>query len=232
MDYPKSVEGNGLVGGKFVDENPATGQIGSLIPAVWGNSVTDEILNVIRAGGLTPSETQVNQLLQAIQQLAAIGSPTGMIAFIHSTDVPDGWLLCNGAAVSRTTYANLFAKIGVKYGSGNGSTTFNLPNLDGRVLQGTTNTGNVGTYLEASLPNITGGFHDNRSDTLWPNAGAPNAFWSSGDTEESYDLYEIAYDTRTDNANVITFDASRNSSVYNGTTMQPKALSVLPCIRY
>lgn len=81
-------------------------------------------------------------------------------------------------------------------------------------------------------PNITGGFHDNRSDTLWPNAGAPNAFWSSGGTEESYDLYEIAYDTRTDNANVITFDASRNSSVYNGTTMQPKALSVLPCIRY
>jgi len=81
-------------------------------------------------------------------------------------------------------------------------------------------------------PNITGGFRDNRSDTLWPTAGTPNAFWSSGRTEESYDLYQIAYDTRTGNANVITFDASRNSSIYDGTTMQPKALTVLPCIRY
>ncbi|WP_205051021.1 hypothetical protein, partial [Parasutterella secunda] len=81
-------------------------------------------------------------------------------------------------------------------------------------------------------PNITGGFRDNRSDALWPTPGSPNAFWSSGKTEESYDLYQIAYDTRTGNANVITFDASRNSSIYNGTVMQPKALQALPCIRY
>lgn len=167
-----------------------------------------------------------------VKQYFDVVCPPGMIGFFHATDVPEGWLLCNGAAVSRTTYARLFAKIGTKYGTGNGSTTFNLPNLDGRVLQGTTNTGNVGAYLEASLPNITGGFHDNRSDTLWPNAGAPNAFWSSGKTEESYDLYQIAYDTRVDHANVITFDASRNSSIYNGTAMQPKALNALPCIRF
>ena len=225
MDYPKSVEGNGLVGGKFVDENPATGQIGSLIPAVWGNSVTDEILNVIRAGGLTPSETQVNQLLQAIQQLAAIGSPTGMIAFIHSTDVPDGWLLCNGAAVSRTTYANLFAKIGVKYGSGNGSTTFNLPNLDGRVLQGTTNTGNVGTYLEASLPNIKGGFSV-AGLTSSKVATITGAFYTTSN------YADIGCSNGENPCLNLHIDASKSSATYieNGKLQAP-ALQVLPCIR-
>ncbi len=52
MDYPKSVPGVGLVSAKFVDENPATGTPGSLIPAQWGNSVTQEILNVILGAGL------------------------------------------------------------------------------------------------------------------------------------------------------------------------------------
>lgn len=46
----------------------------------------------------------------------------------------DGWLLCDGSAVSRTTYADLFAAIGVTYGAGDGSTTFNVPFFSGRVM--------------------------------------------------------------------------------------------------
>lgn len=57
MDYPKSVPNIGLVNGRFVDENPASGAPGSLIPAVWGNGVTQEILSVVQAAGLTPEET-------------------------------------------------------------------------------------------------------------------------------------------------------------------------------
>lgn len=71
MDYPKRTPGIGLVGGKFADENASTGQPGSLIPATWGNAVTDELLAVIKAAGLTPSEDNNAQLLQAIQGLAA-----------------------------------------------------------------------------------------------------------------------------------------------------------------
>lgn len=73
MDYPKSVPSAGLVNGKFVDENPLTGTPGSLIPAAWGNGVTQEIVNVIKAGDLTPDETQNDQLLEAIQSVAAKG---------------------------------------------------------------------------------------------------------------------------------------------------------------
>lgn len=72
MDYPKSVPSVGLVGGKFVDENPVAGTPGSLIPAQWGNAVSDEILNVITAAGLTPDEMNNAQLSAAIASI--IGS--------------------------------------------------------------------------------------------------------------------------------------------------------------
>ena len=71
MDYPKNVPGIGLVNGKFVDENTTTGTPGSLIPAVWGNSVTTEILNVITEAGNTPDVADTAQLKKSIVSLIA-----------------------------------------------------------------------------------------------------------------------------------------------------------------
>jgi microcystin-dependent protein len=66
-----------------------------------------------------------------------IGTPTGAIIQYGGTAEPQGWLLCDGRQVSRTTYARLFASLGgaasYPYGLGNGTTTFNLPNLKGKV---------------------------------------------------------------------------------------------------
>jgi hypothetical protein len=73
MDFPTKVPSAGVVNGKFVDENPLTGTPGSLIPAAWGNGVTQEIVNVIKAGDLAPDETKFDQLLQAIQSVSAKG---------------------------------------------------------------------------------------------------------------------------------------------------------------
>lgn len=68
--------------------------------------------------------------------------PYGAMLMLAGT-APTGWLLANGQEVSRTTYANLFLAIGTDYGSGNGSTTFNLPKLnDETFIQG----GNSGIY--------------------------------------------------------------------------------------
>ncbi|MGE7959088.1 hypothetical protein ACQKQA_21335 [Pseudomonas sp. NPDC089530] len=69
MDYPKSIPSVGLVNGWFVDENPLLGTPGSLIPAAWGNGVTQEILNVIKAAGLAPDEAKNDQLALAIAAL-------------------------------------------------------------------------------------------------------------------------------------------------------------------
>lgn len=65
-----------------------------------------------------------------------IVQPSGMIVATAGLTSPDGWLICNGGTVSRTTYANLFAVLGTTYGVGDGSTTFNLPNLKGRTIVG------------------------------------------------------------------------------------------------
>lgn len=62
--------------------------------------------------------------------------PTGSVIAFSSNVIPGGWLLCNGQTISRTTYDKLFAIIGTVYGNGDGSTTFNLPNLVGRVVVG------------------------------------------------------------------------------------------------
>ena len=67
-----------------------------------------------------------------------------IIAFPGST-VPGGYLLCDGSAVSRTAYASLFAVIGTTYGAGDGATTFNLPNLTGRVPVGSSQNHPLGT---------------------------------------------------------------------------------------
>lgn len=105
MDFPKSMPGGGLVDGRFVDENPTTGQPGSLISAVWANALMDELLGVIRSAGLTPNEDDKTQLLQALQGLAASdvkravrAAATGPIA-LSGVQTIDGVALPAGARV-------------------------------------------------------------------------------------------------------------------------------------
>lgn len=168
--------------------------------------------------------------LAALQKLQDTLAPCGMISFFHTTDVPDGWLLCNGALVSRTEYARLFAKIGTKYGAGDGSTTFALPNLDGRVLQGTTNTGSVGNYLEASLPNITGSLVTHYDPNKGAIIGAANGALFVAN-RMSVAMADLHSDSSFGYGN-FGFDASQSNGIYAGTRLQTSALQVLPCIRY
>ena len=81
--------------------------------------------------------------------------PTSTILPFAGSTVPNGWLLCNGAGVSRTTFSNLFTKIGTTYGKGDGSTTFNIPDLRDRYIIGA-NTNVLGTKIAEQLPNING----------------------------------------------------------------------------
>jgi microcystin-dependent protein len=82
----------------------------------------------------------------------ANGTPTGSLLMWSTTSAPTGFLLCAGAAVSRTTYAALFAVIGTTFGAGNGSTTFNLPNYIDRMP--------IGSGTIAASIGATGGSAD------------------------------------------------------------------------
>jgi microcystin-dependent protein len=76
---------------------------------------------------------------------APAGTPTGGLVLWPTSSAPTGWLICDGSAVSRTTYSALYAVVGTVFGSGDGSTTFNLPNYAGRMPVGVN-----GTYTLAS----------------------------------------------------------------------------------
>lgn len=65
--------------------------------------------------------------------------PSGSITAFAGASAPSGWLICNGAEVSRSTYSNLFAVVGTTYGAGDGSTTFKLPDLRGEFIRGLDN---------------------------------------------------------------------------------------------
>ena len=94
--------------------------------------------------GLDTLTTMIkNHVDNKIEDAINISSPTGTIQAFSSSNTPVGWLLCDGSAISRTTYSNLFAVIGTTYGSGDGSTTFNLPNLFNRMVVGAGNSYNL-----------------------------------------------------------------------------------------
>ena len=146
-------------------------------------------------------------------------NPVGTIIAVAYTGVPEGYMHCNGAAVNRTTYVNLFNKIGTTYGAGDGSTTFNLPNTVARFLEGGIG---AGTYYEAGLPNITGNISAFKSSIS-------GAFVGSNNT----DRYDGWNDNEDEYAVSTSFDASRSNSIYGAsTTVQPPAMTVIYCIKY
>jgi microcystin-dependent protein len=77
-----------------------------------------------------------NNLVREENILPELLIPVGSVLSYISSDAPDGWLVCDGQAVSRIHYSDLFAIIGTNYGVGDEETTFNLPNLSGRVIIG------------------------------------------------------------------------------------------------
>jgi microcystin-dependent protein len=82
--------------------------------------------------------------------------PAGAVMPFAGATAPAGWLLCAGQAVSRSQYGELFATVGTAYGTGDGSTTFNLPDLRGRVVAGVDNMGGTAAS-RLTATTITGG---------------------------------------------------------------------------
>ena len=77
----------------------------------------------------------------ATTEFVQVANPTGAVIAFAGSSAPTNWLLCYGQAVSRTTYAALFAVVSTTYGAGDGTTTFNLPDLRGRTVAGVDNMG-------------------------------------------------------------------------------------------
>ena len=120
----------------------------------------------------------------------------------------DNWFLCNGQAISRVTYAELFSIIGTKFGSGNGDATFNLPDYRGKFLRGLggDSASDIYTTQAEGLPNITGTL----TAITHIGAGAATGAMSASDKGDNG---MGGSGSRANNLDV-TFDASKSNSLY------------------
>lgn len=175
--------------------------------------------NANTATKLETSRTINGVAFDGTKDIIVDSNPVGTIIAVAYTGVPEGYMHCNGAAVNRTTYVNLFNKIGTTYGAGDGSTTFNLPNTVARFLEGGIG---AGTYYEAGLPNITGNISAFKSSISGAFVGSNNTSRYDG-WNDNEDEYAVS----------TSFDASRSNSIYGAsTTVQPPAMTVIYCIKY
>lgn len=148
--------------------------------------------------------------------------PTGSVIPFAGETPPEGFLLCNGQEVSRVTYARLFNVIKEKFGAGDGVTTFNVPNLVKKFIEGTEN--DVGQTIEAGLPNIT---------AEWEQSSGYNSYTKNNGAIKNNSSYNPARGTGTGWQNEsISFDASRSNSIYGkSNTVQPPAVKMLLIIK-
>lgn len=106
-------------------------------------------------GDLNDNMDTIDSTMYAIS--AASGAPTGSVFPFAGSSAPTGYLLCYGQAINRTTYATLFGVIGTAYGTGDGSTTFNLPDLRGRAAFGRDDMGGAAaSRITNAVSGITG----------------------------------------------------------------------------
>jgi phage-related tail fiber protein len=165
---------------------------------------------------------------------APTGVPSGSVIWFAANTAPTGYLKANGAAVSRTTYAALFTAIGTTYGAGNGSTTFNLPDLRGEFIRGWDDGRGVdsgrafGSAQANGIPRMFGGIADSHGfSAMQPIdvSGFTNPMYGDTTSEFRTDLQV----TSTDFA-FIYFDSER--VIPASPDVRPRNVALLACIKF
>lgn len=161
--------------------------------------------------------------------------PSGAVLPFAGVTTPKGFLLCDGSEVSRITYAKLFEIIGEKFGKGDGSTTFNLPNLIDKFIEGTQN--EVGQNVSAGLPNIRGILHRvlcSGNDAFEPVEGSGDYYISASSGSVDGSKHDVRFlaskgELKTDG----TLKTDESEKVFGkSNTVQPPAIKMQYIIKY
>jgi microcystin-dependent protein len=207
------------------------------------NQTLDALLAYLRADGIdfalddNPDWANPSTTAGATQNAIA-NLFTGCIIPYGGSTAPTGFVLCNGAAISRTVYANLFSAIGTTYGVGDGSTTFNLPNLQGvapkgagsQTINGRSKSGGaLGEVLEDRLQGhrhpLINASVDRRLET---------STYFSGSTKTSSNVYQATAgpNVAADNATGDPIADTVNGTPRTGDSTRDNSLAVNYIIKY
>jgi microcystin-dependent protein len=232
MDYPKSDPTARLHNGKFTDGDPINGILASRDSADYQNMVFDELINVISQAGLQPDEGSVTQVAAAIAAMIT-SAHIGSVAAFATSSAPTGWLKCNGAELDRTVYADLFAVIGTTFGAGDGSTTFNLPDLRGEFVRGFDDGRGIdGGRVFGSSQSDEYKQHDHQPLALY--GGLPSGGMEATSSRFAMTYYNIS-------SSLIEISSTGSWSGYSagaavtlegGNETRPRNVALLFCIKY
>ena len=152
------------------------------------------------------------------------GIPAGAVATFAMNTAPTGWLKANGAAVSRTTYATLFTAIGTTFGVGDGSTTFNVPDLRGEFARGWDDGRGIDSgraFGSAQTDQFQGHGHTLTGRQHAAGSGTANEFADTGAAE--------VYSNTTSVQDPV---ARTNGTPRTGNETRPRSIALLACIKY
>lgn len=178
---------------------------------------------------LSSSGRSINK---SIQQDEVVGE----VAYFARTTPPSGWLKANGAAVSRTTYAELFAAIGTTFGAGDGRTTFNLPDLRGEFIRGLDDGRNIdrgrrlGTAQGDAIRNITGKLDGSAMGS--GNQVLEGKMIASGAIGTTYQQRQWSGDQGGWGEQSVSFDFDASRVVPTANENRPRNVALLACIKY
>lgn len=155
-----------------------------------------------------------------------------MVAYFATSTAPVGWLVANGSAISRTTYADLFSAIGTLYGAGDGSTTFNLPDLRGEFMRGWDN--GRGIDIGRAIGSTQNG--QNQSHRHFAFSDSPTLSPTSSPLTSSSYAAKIGATGGESNyhmAGSTTIDSDIGlTSSSGGSETRPRNVALLACIKY
>ena len=167
-------------------------------------------------------------------------TPAGAVIFYAKNSPPTGYLKANGAVVSRSTYAALFAAIGTTFGAGDGSTTFNVPDLRGQFLRGWVDNGSVDSgrafgsgqahaYLNHAHT-ASGSTNTTGAHTHTINPGTSQYSGTSGSSNGISNMAASSTSSAGDHSHTLTVTV--NNSTTGGTETRPVNVALLACIKF
>ena len=177
--------------------------------------------------GGTKTFSALNATGGSVEASVSLVGLIGQVAFFAMNTAPTGWLKANGAAVSRSTYAGLFSAIGTTFGAGNGSTTFNLPDLRGEFPRGWDDGRGVDSGRSFGTAQ-SDEFRAHHHGIVGSEAGAP---LGTGDKfRRSSSVFDGNF--RSEGAFVGGSGAFGSGTLVTATETRPRNIALLACIKF